>query len=170
MATLAPFPPDKALARLERPQRLGFLPTLAFWKRRDVWKIAGPWTAAFVFLWTVLLDLFVRGLIPAWASPVIAGAGPVLFVGLLERYLRARLGRRRVPVQARPPRDSGPARLHRGAPLADPRLGDRAVGRAHEAGHRAGSGESLRDNAVARVVDEARGAAIEERRSRIRPM
>jgi hypothetical protein len=108
MAMLAPVPADKQLARLERPQRLGFLPTLAFWKRRDVWKIAGPWAAAFVLLWTVLLDLFVRGLIPAWASPVIAGAGPVLFVGLLERYLRARLERRRVLVQTRLPRGDGP--------------------------------------------------------------
>ena len=103
MATLAPAPADNKPARLERPQRLGFLPTLAFWKRREVWKIAGPWAAAFVLVWTVLLDLFVRGLIPAWATPVIAGAGPVLFVGLLERYLRARLEDRRVLGQARPP-------------------------------------------------------------------
>ena len=57
------------IARLEHPQRLAFLPTLAFWKRREVWRIAGPWTAAFVLPWTVLLDLFVRELIPAWATP-----------------------------------------------------------------------------------------------------
>lgn len=100
MTTLAPVPADNELARLERPQRLGFLPTLAFWKRREVWKIAGPWAAAFVLLWTVLLDLFVRGSIPPWVTPVLAGAGPVLFVGLLERYLRARLERRRALVQA----------------------------------------------------------------------
>jgi hypothetical protein len=101
MSALVPIPAEHPL---ERPQRLGFLPTLAFWRRRDVWKIAGPWTAAFVCLWTVLLDLFVRGLVPAWTSAVIAGAGPMLFVGFLERYLRARLERRRVLAQANTPR------------------------------------------------------------------
>ncbi|WP_434424328.1 hypothetical protein [Nannocystis pusilla] len=85
--------------RLDRPQRLGFLPTLAFWRRRDVWKIAGPWAATFVGLWTVLLDLFMLGFVPAWASALLAGAGPVLFVGLLERYLRARLERRKILAQ-----------------------------------------------------------------------
>lgn len=73
----------------------GLLPTTAFWKRRDVWRIAGPPTGVFVFLWLMMLDLFVIGSTPMWASAMLAGVGPYLFVAILERYLRARLRRRR---------------------------------------------------------------------------
>ena len=95
MTALVPRPPETEVTHLDRPQRLGFLPTTAFWKRRDVWRIAGPPTGVFVFLWLVMLDLFVHGTIPMWASAIIAGIGPYLFVALLERYLRARLRQRR---------------------------------------------------------------------------
>lgn len=95
MTALAPRPPETEVAHLDRPQPLGFLPTTAFWKRRDVWKIAGPPTGVFVFLWLMMLDLFVIGSTPIWASAVLAGIGPFLFVALLERYLRGRLRRRR---------------------------------------------------------------------------
>lgn len=95
MKTLAPCPPAGELAYLDRPQRLGFLPTTAFWNRPDVWKIAGRPTGVFVFLWLMMLSLFVVEWTPMWASGLIAGVGPVLFVGLLERYLRARLQRQR---------------------------------------------------------------------------
>jgi len=95
MTALVPRPSETEVAHLDRPQRLGFLPTTAFWKRRDVWRIAGPPTSVFVFLWLLMLDLLVHGTIPMWASSIIAGIGPYLFVALLERYLRARLRRRR---------------------------------------------------------------------------
>lgn len=99
METLAPRAPEREPARLDRPQRLGFLPTTAFWQRPDVWKIAGPPTGLFVFLWLMMLSLFVVEWTPMWASGLIAGLGPLLFVGLLERYLRSRLQRRRALAQ-----------------------------------------------------------------------
>jgi hypothetical protein len=92
---LAPGPPEPEVTYLDRPQWLGFWPTTAFWKRRDVWRIAGPPTGIFVFLWLMLLDIFVNGSTPMWASGMLAGIGPYLFVGSLERYLRFRLRRRR---------------------------------------------------------------------------
>lgn len=95
MTTLAPRPPEAEVPHLDRPQRLGFLPTTAFWKRRDVWRIAGPPTGVFVFLWLMMLDLLVVDFTPMWASGLLAGIGPYLFVALLERYLRVRLRRRR---------------------------------------------------------------------------
>jgi hypothetical protein len=95
MTALAPRPPETEVANLDRPQRLGFLPTTAFWKRRDVWRIAGPPTGVFVFLWLMMLGLFVTGSTPMWASAMLAGIGPYLFVAVLERYLRVRLRRRR---------------------------------------------------------------------------
>lgn len=82
------------LARLDRPQRLGFLPTTAFWQRPDVWRIAGPPTGVFVFLWLMMLSLFVVKWTPMWASALLAGLGPYLFVAVLERYLRRQLRRR----------------------------------------------------------------------------
>ena len=76
------------------PQRWGFVPTMAFWQRPDVWKIAGPPTGVFVFFWLVALDIFVTGTTPLWASGLLGGLGPFLFVGVLERYLRRRMQRR----------------------------------------------------------------------------
>ncbi|MDC0669409.1 hypothetical protein POL58_16765 [Nannocystis sp. ncelm1] len=84
----------RELARLDRPQRLGLLPTTAFWQRPDVWRIAGPSTGVFVFLWLMMLSLFVVKWTPMWASALLAGLGPFLFVSVLERYLRRRLRRR----------------------------------------------------------------------------
>lgn len=95
MTTLAPCPSERAPIYLDRPQRLGFLPTAAFWRQPDVWRLAWPWTGAFVFLWLMMLSVFVVDWTPMWASGLIAGIGPYLFVGLLERYLRARLRRQR---------------------------------------------------------------------------
>ena len=94
MTTPAPRPSEKNPARLDRPQRLGFLPTAAFWKRPDVWKIAGPWSAVFVVLWWVLIDLFAKNWIPFWASALLVAMGQFLFIAMLERYLRTRLRHR----------------------------------------------------------------------------
>lgn len=98
---VAPAPPSSErpgpgadLARLDRPQRLGFLPTTAFWKRPDVWKIVGPWSAVFVFLWLVWIELVLDSLLPLWASLVVAVMGQFVFIVVLERYLRVRLRRR----------------------------------------------------------------------------
>ena len=91
---LAPQPQTDP-PRLDKPQRLGFLPTTAFWQRGDVWKIAGPAAGMFVFLWLLALDLLVFESTPIWASAILAGIGPFLFIALLERYLRSRIQRPR---------------------------------------------------------------------------
>lgn len=57
MASLMPRPPEGATSYLDRPQRLGFLPTRAFWNRRDVWRLAFPLNVGFILLWFALLDL-----------------------------------------------------------------------------------------------------------------
>jgi hypothetical protein len=93
MKALAPRPREKQPALLDRRQRLGFLPTLAFWNRRDIRKLTGPWLAAFAALWLLLLEL-IRGTVPPWATKLIGAAGPLLFITLLERHVRARLERR----------------------------------------------------------------------------
>jgi hypothetical protein len=69
------------------------LPTLAFWNRRDVRRITGPWLAVFAFVWLLALELL-RSTLHPWASALMALSGPLLFLGMLERYLRARLRRR----------------------------------------------------------------------------
>ena len=95
MTAPVPSPPENELAGLDRPQRLGFLPTTGFWKRRDVKRVAAPLIGAFAFLWYIMLGLLVTGSIPLWASGLLAGVGVSLLVGLLERYLRYRIRRRR---------------------------------------------------------------------------
>jgi hypothetical protein len=42
----------------------------------------------------MMLSLFVVKWTPMWASALLAGLGPFLFVAVLERYLRHRLRRR----------------------------------------------------------------------------
>ncbi len=107
MPALAPRPVTAEPARLDRPQRWGIVPTSAFWKRADVWRIAGPPTAIFVVLWSIALDALVFGWTPLWASGLLGGLGPFLFVGLLERYLRRRMQQRRA---LRPAADDAPER------------------------------------------------------------
>lgn len=95
MTALASHSPGKR-AYLDRPQRLGFLPTSAFWNRRDVWKLVWLPTVIVSILWSVLLDLFVFDFTPIWVSGLLGGMGFVVFIGLLERYLRSRLRQRQV--------------------------------------------------------------------------
>ena len=102
-----PRPPERELPRLDRPQRFGFLPTAAFWNRRDVRRISGPLIGGFAFLWFMMLGVFVTGSIPLWANIMLSLAGLYLFVGLLERYVRARLRRRRA-LQASPDNTDAP--------------------------------------------------------------
>ena len=64
-------------ARLDRPQPLGFLPALAFWKRPDVGKIVGPWLGTFVFLWLMIFGMFVVQWTPLWVSALLGGGGPL---------------------------------------------------------------------------------------------
>ncbi|MBZ5710603.1 hypothetical protein [Nannocystis pusilla] len=84
-------PSGKGVAYLDRRQRLGFSPTLAFWTRPDIQKLTGPWLAGFVVLWSIALSMFVMQWVPIWASGLLGGAGLFLFIALFERYLRTRL-------------------------------------------------------------------------------
>jgi hypothetical protein len=79
------------IARLDRPQRWGVLPTMAFWNRRDVWRIAGLPCGVFAVIWVTLLSNVVGNAIPMWASLVLSGLGPLLFLAVLERGIRKRL-------------------------------------------------------------------------------
>ncbi len=100
---------ESKLARLDRPQRLGFLPTEAFWERRDVKKAARPLIVGFAFQWFMMIDLFAPGL-PVWANSALSVAGLYLFVALLERYIRARLRARARLLPADPVTDDGGAK------------------------------------------------------------
>ena len=102
MSSLVPRPPEQAIAYLDRPQLLGFLPTLAFWNRRDVAKVMGPMLGTFALLWMVPLSLFVFKWTPIWVSGLLGGLGPYLFLGVLERVIRQRLRARARLLPDRP--------------------------------------------------------------------
>jgi hypothetical protein len=93
MGALSPSPDERQPTLVGRPQRLGIVPILAFWNRRDVRRTTGPWMAGFAFLWLILLEVL-RSAVPGWTLALMAGTGPLLFLGILERYLRGRLRRR----------------------------------------------------------------------------
>jgi len=85
---------DKPGAHLETPQRLGILPTWAFWNRRDVWRygrrfiapVAGMTIGAFYALAVVIRH-------PYWSAPLFGGVASgaiILSTGVLERVVRKR--------------------------------------------------------------------------------
>src|SRR5687768_3210434 len=79
---------------LERPQKLGFLPTWSFWNRADVWR-SGQWFVVPVAGLSACAGVFVGALLPGWSLPLaglLFGALPVTIVmGTLERYIRRKL-------------------------------------------------------------------------------
>jgi hypothetical protein len=80
---------------LETPQRLGILPTLAFWNRHDVWKSA-RWFAVPVIGASLLASAALAFTVTPWLFPAIGvatGVPTALTYGLLERHIRRRLGR-----------------------------------------------------------------------------
>lgn len=117
MPSLVPRPPEKAIVYLDRPQCLGFLPTLAFWNRRDVAKVTAPMLGTVGLLWMLLLVLFVNDWTPIWASGLLAGLGPYLFLGVLERIIRKRL-RARVRLLPDGPEEK-PHQLQQGSTSSD---------------------------------------------------
>lgn len=87
---------EVAYLDLDRPQRLGFLPTKAFWRRGDVWRAAYPLTLCFAVLWFTVVDLFLSGV---WVRALLCCGGVELFRGLLERHIRKCLRRRHQPAR-----------------------------------------------------------------------
>ena len=94
---------------LETPQRLGILPTLHFWNRRDVWQ-SGRWVIAPVAGASALFTGLAWTVVSPSLVPLVglaSGVPVILAHGLLERYVRRRLrerARARGPASRLPPR------------------------------------------------------------------
>ena len=88
---------------LETPQRLGILPTLHFWNRRDVWKNVRWLMAPLAGMGALTTGLAWDAVNPAMLPLVglASGVPLVLAHGLLERYVRRRVRERRAQL---PPR------------------------------------------------------------------
>ena len=85
--------PDRPGRYLETPQRLGILPTLHFWNRRDVWK-SGRWLIAPVAGVSALCTGLASAAVNPWLVPLVglaSGVPVILAHGLLERYVRRRV-------------------------------------------------------------------------------
>ncbi len=92
MFAIVQRPPEKAIVYLDRPQRLGFLPTMAFWNRRDVAKVNVPLFGTFTVLWLLVMISFVDDWVPVWwARSLLVALVPYLFLGALERIIRKRM-------------------------------------------------------------------------------
>lgn len=101
MFSLVRRPPEQAIVYLDRPQRLGFLPTLAFWNRRDVARVNAPIFGTFVVLWFLVMVGFVGDWVPLWwVRKLLVVLGPYLFLGVLERHIRKWLRARSVATPA----------------------------------------------------------------------
>ncbi|MCY1060602.1 hypothetical protein [Nannocystis sp. SCPEA4] len=81
-------------ANLSRPQPWGVLPTLAFWRRPDVWRHAKWFVVPCLLLWTYVIQNLWRGLISWWASTAIYILAVGIGLGLFERYIRRKLRQR----------------------------------------------------------------------------
>lgn len=84
---------------LETKQRLGILPTLAFWNRRDVWR-STRWFTVPVMTTTIAASVATPIALQAGVWPTAIGAPLAAFgafslaLGGLERYIRKRVKRR----------------------------------------------------------------------------
>lgn len=93
-STLARSSEPKPRVYLDKPQRLGILPTLGFWNQPEVWRLIGPVMAVFVGVWTVAISALYSGALSLWTLALIGGGGPLLMIGLIERYVRRRMRQR----------------------------------------------------------------------------
>ncbi|MCY0991975.1 hypothetical protein OV203_32860 [Nannocystis sp. ILAH1] len=80
---------------LDRPQRLGFLPTYWFWSDPEREVLLRPLIAAIALPLTPLLFfMMVKLQWPMWTLIAVSGLWPSLVCGLVERHVRAELRRR----------------------------------------------------------------------------
>ena len=79
---------------LDRPQRLGILPSYWFWGRKENYRhIRWPQAilaGVFIFIWGIIPKS-----LPLWLSALVPGVAIVLALGLFERYIRRRAIARR---------------------------------------------------------------------------
>jgi hypothetical protein len=96
---------------LDRPQRLGFLPTAWFWNDPERQRLVLPIVLSVTLPWMpVLFWLVMRWPIPFALFVVVNALAPYLGMGLIERHIRRELRRRELagaalgelPVQASP--------------------------------------------------------------------
>lgn len=96
---------------LDRPQALGFLPTLWFWNHRERQILLLPLAALTILPATYALSILILRLhLPIWGIFAFALLSPFLLMGIVERHLRRELVRLpRAPRNdhAAPPRPSG---------------------------------------------------------------
>lgn len=80
---------------LDRPQRLGVLPTLWFWNDEQRHRLVLPLVLLMSLPFTPLLFyLVVRFQLSLWLLPVVTVVWPFLVMGLVERHIRRALLRR----------------------------------------------------------------------------
>jgi hypothetical protein len=97
--------PRRPGRHLETRQRLGLLPTWSFWNRRDVWRSA-RWFACPVVFFGLQGGFWIPALLNLsfwprlFVSQSIGVGSLALALGILERYLRRQLTRRRVSAAA----------------------------------------------------------------------
>jgi membrane associated rhomboid family serine protease len=95
---------DSNAATLSRPQKLGFLPTMAFWKRTDIRKPLAFFVAPGGFLGGLMVA-FLGDYFPAgwgWSAVLggIAGGFTLLYVGVLEKVIRREMKKRNARLAA----------------------------------------------------------------------
>lgn len=82
---------------LDRPQRMGILPSYWFWNRKENYQhIRWPqaiMAGLLIFIWGIIPKE-----LPLWLSALVPGVAIVLALGLFERYIRRRaIARRNAP-------------------------------------------------------------------------
>lgn len=91
---------------MSKPQPLGFLPSVGFW--HDLWRTEPQLHTFFTLLWVTvnapLVFLILRYLPPSWLSLSLVVLLPLLSMGVVEKWLRSLIVRRRRQLAgARPP-------------------------------------------------------------------
>lgn len=82
-------------ALIDRPQRLGFLPTWWFWNDHEQQRLLRPLIAAISLPLTPLLFFLMLKLQwSVWTLIAVSTLWPLLVCGLVERHVRAELRRR----------------------------------------------------------------------------
>ncbi|WP_434425595.1 hypothetical protein [Nannocystis pusilla] len=95
---MQPVPVSSAPPRLlDRPQRLGFLPTAWFWNDPERQRLVLPIVLSVTLPWMpVLFYLVMRGPLPFALFVVVNTLAPYLGMGLVERHIRRELRRRQL--------------------------------------------------------------------------